>query len=432
MNIPKNIEAEKSVIGSLLLDSESVYKIIDVVTAEDFYNQDNKNIFESYIKIFNNGGKPDVLTVNSNLKTDSKEYLKSLVGNTPTSANIVSYAKLVKDASLRRQLLQAQDKNQSDIFDDGLEINSVISKTQARIFDVNPLKIKSDKIEDIVTEMEKLQAEYAEKYKNGKKLVGYSTGIDKVDNMIDGVRAGHLWVIGGWHGTGKTSFALNIIHSLLEQGVPTSIISLEMSQIDLTAKLIGIRHELSSMKIMKGICDDRTRNNINEGKEFLKYNNLEIHTEFDLEKIKMQIRKDVYLRGAKVILVDYLQKIMSEKVWDETPRMSKASIELANLAQELKITILLVSQISNEAKKGAGAGAGYKGSGTIEAVADFAVVLKRDKEKESLEAKTVPIDIHITKNKFGFDGTIKYFFQLRSGKFMETDEDIRDIQKQFS
>jgi len=149
---------------------------------------------------------------------------------------------------------------------------------------------------------------------------------------------------------------------------------------------------------------------------FLNQTNLEIHTEFDYEKIVMQIRKDVYTRSVKVVMVDYIQKITHGKVYEETPLMAKIAQGLSNLAQELKISILLLSQISNEAQKGSGAGAGYKGSGAIEASADLAIVLKRDKKSEAPQQEWVDMKIIITKNKFGFDGNFDSWLHLKSGQ----------------
>lgn len=422
--MPNNAEAEVAVLGSLLLDKNNWYKLIGLLTAPDFYEPKHQKIFACYEEMASSGQSIDLVTMSERLeskdeldKIGGRSYLIDLYNKTPTSAHLLQYAKIVKDRSLRRQLITAQYENESDIFNEEEAINTVIATTQNRLFSVNPVRVKSDKVQQILGDLESLQLEFQDKYRTGKKIIGYSCGIEKLDDAIDGLRPGHLWVIGGWHGTGKTSFALNIIHAVLEQMVPTSIITLEMSQVDLTAKLIGIRHELSSMKIIKGHLDPKTAESVEEGKWFLHQTNFEIHTEFDIEKIKLQIRKDVYVRGVKVVMIDYLQKIGSETIFEETALLSKTAKDLSNLAQELGITILAISQISNDAKIGKGAGAGFKGSGSIEASADLAIVLKRDKAKEEASADWVPVKIQITKNKFGFDGFDESFMHLPSGRY---------------
>lgn len=434
--IPHNLEAEMSLLGCLILDQNSVYSIIEFIEPEDFYNNIHQNIYKAYISLFTSGIKIDVLTLGEKLESQGileqiggKSYLVSLANSVPTSSNIQDYAKIIKDKSLRRQILEAQTNNFQEIYNEDKDINSVLASVQNSLYQINPVKTKSDNIKSILGELNKLQDEYSIKYESGKKILGFSSGIDKLDDIIDGLRPGHLWVVGAWHGTGKTSFALNIVHSLLEQNIPVSVVSTEMSQVDLTAKLIGIRHKISAMKVIKGKFDNSQLQRIKEAKQFLEQSNLEIHTEFDYEKIMMQIRKDVYTRGVKVVMIDYIQKLTHSKIYDETPLMAKIAQGLSNLAQELRITIILLSQISNEAQKGSGAGAGYKGSGAIEASADLALLLRRDKDKEMPEAEIVEMDIKITKNKFGLDGIIKTYFHLKSGQVSQSInlEDISEI-----
>lgn len=418
-----NQEAEKSLLGSLLLDKDAIHKIIDLIETQDFYEIKHQIIFKTYLDLFTSGVKIDLIILSAELENKGllqqiggRSYLVELSNSTATASHITEYAQIVKDKSLRRQIIKAQHENEQIVKDENKEINLVLAEVQNKIVAISPLHQKNDSIQQAIQDLGTIQNQYAEKYKEGKKYIGIPCGFEKIDNAIDGLRPGHLWILGGWHGTGKTSLALNFIHNVIEQCVPCSIISLEMSPADLTAKLIGIRHLLSSAKIIKGINDWKTKENIDEGKAFLNQSNLDIHTEFDLEKIKMQIRKDVYTRKIKVVMIDYLQKFTHEKIYEETPLMSKAAKDLSNLAQELQITIIALSQISNETQKGQGAGAGFKGSGTIEASADLAIRIKRDKSKEEA-GEYVDVDVVITKNKFGFDGSCQAKMHLPSGKF---------------
>jgi len=423
---PQNIEAEDSVIGSILVSEDAIYEVIGKLQSQDFYSLKNRIVYEAIIELFEKGELIDLLTVSAHLESHKKDSvsvsrsdLVSYTISVATGSHIANYAKIVKDKSLRRQLLKAQSDNESDIYDESVDVNKVIAHTQERLFAVNPLKQKSDDIHTIMQDLESVQVTYAEKYQEGNNIIGYSTGMKRLDNSNDGVQRGHFWVIGGWHGTGKTSFALNIVNSLLEQDVGVGIISLEMGQVQLVSKIMGIRALTSSMKILKGKYDDEMSEKILHAKKFLSDKTIEIHIQHDIDRIKMQIRKDFYTKGIHVFLVDYIQKIQHEKIYNETELMSKVSIELANLCQELNVCIILLSQISNEAQKGGGAGAGYKGSGTIEASADMAIRLKRDKKNEEPDAEWVPLQIHITKNKYGFDGVIGGQFHLQSGKFVE-------------
>lgn len=422
---PQNNEIEQMIIGCLLVNKDAIFKVIDFLNPDDFYFEKNAILYKVYLEMFNLNKKIDLITLIEELENKgflnliTRSYLISCCDLIATTLNILDYALIIRDKSIRRKLLISQQQNEEEIYNETLDINQVLATTQNRIFEVSNTRARNDSVQFILNDLEKLQEEYSQKYEQGLKLIGYSSGIPKLDNIIDGLRPGHFWVIGGFRGSGKTAFALNIINTLLKYSVPVSIITLEMSQVDLIARLIGINKGLSAMKIIKGIHDDDEFKLIKSGKEFLDNKVLEVHQEYDLEKIKLLIRKDVYVKKVKVVMIDYIQKIMMSGLNEETALMSRISIQLANLAQELKITILLLSQVSNQSEAVRTPGGGFKGSGTIEEVADLAIRLRRNKETEDKESDSVPIKICITKNKYGFDGVFDYFIHLPTGIFSE-------------
>jgi replicative DNA helicase len=293
-----------------------------------------------------------------------------------------------------------------------------LANSQNSIVGINLIKNQNDSIQNSLLEMDKVKKEYADKYSQGKEFLGIPCGIRDIDGFIDGMRPGHIWVVGAFTSTGKTQFMLNIAQSVMEQAEPISIISLEMSRVDLTARLIGIRTNTSSMKVLKGLYDKTLEDKVFEARTFLNLVDCDIHTTyFDLEKIKMIIRKDVYTRKVKVVFIDYVQNIISDKGKREYEILTQSATDLQALARELGITIYIVSQISNEAEKGEGAGAGFKGTGALEAVADIAIRLKRTRKDENPEDEFVNLNIHITKNRHGYTGSIKdYVLWLKSGK----------------
>lgn len=421
---PQNIEAEKAILGGIIIDHMAIHRVASKLTSRDFYVTKHGIIYQSMLDVALKGQKADVLEVSSDLESKGvltqvggRSYLVEVSNTIATASHIEHWVDIVLDKSIRRQILFAQHQNEGTIYKEDWDINTVLAEVQSNIFKINPLRNQSDKAPDIVEDLSDLQEEYSKKYESGKAYIGIPTSFKKIDEVIDGLRPGHLWVIGAWHGTGKTSFALNIMNHVLVQKIPCSIISLEMSQVDIAAKLMGIRLQISSAKIIRGVHTPQETWDIGSAKDFIRKSPLEIHTEFDLEKIKMQIRRDVYVNKVRVVMIDYLQKITSEKIMEETPLMSKAAKDFSNLAQELKITIIALSQISNETQKGQGAGAGFKGSGAIEASADMAIRLKRDRTKEDPTSEYVEVQILITKNKFGWDGASTSMMHLLSGHF---------------
>jgi len=424
--LPMSIEAEMSTLGSILLDELAIYKISTILTKDDFYSLKHQIVYEAVMDLFKSGIKIDLLTISEYLdnkkqidQIGGRTYLASLYNATVTASNAFKYAQIVKDKAVRRNLLRAQELNLQTIYDESRDIDSVLAETHNRLIRVNNIKNQDDSAQSIIKELDSVQEQYAEKYAKGDKFLGFSCGLEKIDNIIDGMRPGHIWVVGAWTSTGKTQFALNIVNAVLEQKIPVSIVSLEMSRVDLAARMIGIRQNMSSMKVLRGKLDEETWKNIEKDKQFLYDSPLEIHTTyFDLEKIKMIIRKDVFLRGVKLVVLDYVQNIISERGKKEYDLLTQAAIDLQALAREIGVTIYLVSQISNESEKGGGAGAGFKGTGALEAVADLAIRLKRDKNKENPDDSAVKMQILITKNRHGFTGNIEdYFMYLKSGLF---------------
>ncbi len=415
--LPQTIESEKALLGYLLMDENGIYEVAESVSPDDFYRAVHRDVYQAVLSLYEKGQKIDLIAMGE--KVNDMGLLTDLVNNACFKSGARDCVSRIKDKSIRRKLIAAQYENENLIYNEEIETDSLLAQVQNKVYSISPLKAKSDKIKDIIEEMGKLQDEYAAKYAAGQDLIGLSSGFPKIDRIIDGLRPGHIWTIGGWSGTGKTSFTLNILHSLLEQDAAATIITTEMSQIDLAAKLIGIRHDISSVKIIKGIHDEELAGLVAEGKEFLKNSDIEIHTEFDLDKMIFQIRKDFHLRKIKAALIDYAQKIISDKYKTQVQLLDNIAARLSNLAQELKITILLISQLSNLALSGQAAGAGFRGSGQLEACADLAMVLKRDKPSELPEAECVPVQVIVTKNKFGFDGKMNYLLTLKSGKFYE-------------
>ncbi len=418
---------ERSVLGSLLLDKEAIYKVLDALEPADFYFEKHQTIYRVLLELFKAGREIDMVLIGQELEAQQLvkriggyAYLAELTNAVATSSNIEHYAEIVKSHSIRRQLLEAQQKNLSIIADHEKDIGTVLAETQGNIVKINAINKTDDSIKAILRELEEAQEAYSVRRENGQQYIGYRSGIDKIDQHIDGIRPGHIWVVGGWTSTGKTQFALNIVNSLLEQSVPTAIISLEMSRVDTLARLIGIRTNMSSMAVIKGRNDVQSAHQIESSKDFFHRSPLYVHTTFfDIEKIKMLIRKDVYTLGVKFVLVDYVQNIISEeKAMREYDLLTQSAVALQAIARELGITIYIVSQISNESEKGNGAGAGFKGTGALEAVADLAIRLERDRKKEGADDLYVPVKITIFKNRHGYTGKIdSYCMWLKSGKY---------------
>ncbi len=419
-------EVEEGALAGLI---NSPHKIFNSnLQKNDFYLKKHQLIFEVIREL--NGKEIDTTLLMSKFKKAGIESPATTIAkfgiSYTTQKTLEDYFKKIKEDSIKRKIDRASKIVSSLVYDEEIEdVNELLAKSQKEVMKINTLEKENASGKEIVEQLEKAQAEFTEKYQSGEHYIGVPTGIDKLDNVIDGMRKGHIWVIGAWASTGKSSFLLNIIGNVMEK-TPISLVSLEMSKVDIGAKLIGIRSMLTQQGVIKSLPNSNTLDKINEGKEFIRNGRLKIYTEcFKLDEIKMIIRKDVYVNKTRVVAIDYAQNILGSGQ-KEYQLMTDIAQELQALARELQITIIILSQISNESAKGGGAGAGFKGSGAFEAVADLAIKLKRNRKDEIPGAETVYFEIDVAKNRHGFTGVIDdYHLHLKSGRLIKQDLTIK-------
>lgn len=314
-----------------------------------------------------------------------------------------------------------------DIFGD---IDAQISEIQNQLVKINRLHIrKSNDIESLMQDFDNQVTEN----KNKKGMLGLDTGFPKLNSRIDGIRPGHLWIVGAYTSGGKTFFALNLMKSIIKQGKRAVFYSLEMSESDIIARTLGIMSKQNSMEILKGWIDTP------EEKQELKKSNLSIITDInEISKIKMSMIEQNMKSPVDVFFIDYLQLVQSKKHDNEYDVMRLASHELQEIGKHLNIPIIVLSQISNEsAKNPDGRVMGYKGAGNIAAAADLAIELNPGEEdyetfrQKMNDGREVVIKCVVKKNRHGKVGAFETTFHSQTGIFKEAGEDISEIFKQF-
>ncbi len=280
-------------------------------------------------------------------------------------------------------------------------------------------------VKDIIAEFEETQAMYSDKIKNGQKLLGISCGFTALDNIIDGIRPGHFWVLGGYSNTGKTFFAVNIIKNLLEQNKRVVMYSLEMSKQDIIGRLLGIMCDMNGMKILKGLLTDEEQAKVMEAKAKLYESRLTVYTELDdYEEIKMSMLSENMKEKVDLFVIDYMQLLKSSNL-NEYQLMTIVSSEFQSIGRKTGVATLALSQISNEAAKSPNSNVGgYKGSGGIEASSDLAIKLIPTEDIELQQKKqhmklAIDIDCLITKNRHGIKGKLPFYFTGYTGTFKQ-------------
>lgn len=306
-------------------------------------------------------------------------------------------------------------------------IGEFIADTQQKLVSLSVDSNEKTDIEDVVQEFTENQRLYEEKRKNGQELLGISCGFSKLDNLIDGLRPGHLWVLGGYTSLGKTFGALNIAASLIKEQKRVIIYSLEMSRIDILARLIGILIEGNSRAIAKGFSDQAK---VNEALELIKKSNLTIVAERrELSQITLSMHEQTLKKPVDLFIVDYIQLVKVKGSRSDYEQAKEAAIELQDALKRFNVPGIALSQVNNDAAKaGEQMVMGFKGAGDIAAAADFAIELVSG-EESTIDLKTklhkgepVKIKWQVKKNRHGSVGYVLMEFDGKTGISREVDE----------
>jgi len=281
-----------------------------------------------------------------------------------------------------------------------------------------------------IKEFDNLQEVYQEKYRRGERYLGMPTGFKELDDASDGIQDGKLYILGGTPGSGKTSFALNVVDELLKQGKRVLVFSLEMSSLEIIGKILGQRCNMNYLKILKGNLSDDQQIIVEEEKAKLYEQDITTYdTMFDFDKLKLSIIKENLVKRIDFCVIDYLQLVGSYKYKTEFERMSVFPNELkSQICRQLKIPVLALSQINNESAKNPNdAMSGFKGSGAIEAAADVGLKIMNKESREDRDIKkeqglALNVDMLITKQRAGITKPIAMSFDGKTGKFQEGHE----------
>ena len=405
---------EKDLIWEMVINDASIPFVFKTLTTSDFahYNKAAEAIFEAW-----QGNQPIERELMSAGVKVSQFSDASMVRSVSMSCELL---KKLNTSNNLKKLFHEAEKNvpEKDIEDFAADIQQRIIHTIAETKNENP------EITNIIQEFYEYQAIYEEKKKNGGKLLGLETGFPKLDEIIDGLRPGHLWIIGGYTNLGKTYASLNILSKLIKDKQRTVFYSLEMSRVDILARILGILTEQNGASIAKGYGDK-----VKEAKalKIVEESRSAIYsTKSDLNQILLSMYEESIKDKPALFVIDFLQLITVKNARSEYETTTQTILELQNTAKRLNIPVIVLSQVSNEsAKNGDQTVMGFKGSGAIAAAADLAIELVSGEQNVSelrekmKNEQPVQIKWHVKKNRHGRVGTLDMEFTGKHGIFKE-------------
>lgn len=432
-SLPHNLEAEQSVLGSMIIDKTSIAQAAEALKSEDFYRDSHKIIFNAIFELFMKDIPIDMVTLIEHLRSIEKldaaggiTYITEISNSVPSTAHLQSYIKIVEDKSMLRKLIRASNEIIENSYSKQDEVEVVLDMAQKRVFDIAQKRNTND-FESISTVLERGFLEIERLFVNKGQLTGVPSGFRDLDAKTSGFQKGDMILVAARPSMGKTTFSLNLCeYAALRAGKSVVIFSLEMSKEQLAYKLLCSQANVDMLKLRTGNLEDRDWENIARAAGPLAGAKIFIDDTAGVSVMEMRskCRKIKLEHGIDLIMIDYLQLMSGSSTESRQQEVSEISRSIKALAKEMQCPVIALSQLSRAPEQRADHRpmlSDLRESGSIEQDADVVMFLYRDEyyNKET-EEKNVAECI-IAKQRNGPVGTVKMAFIGSLSKFGDLD-----------
>ncbi len=432
--LPHSVEAERSVIGSMIMDSEAVITASEIISKDDFYGKQYGVLFETIVELYNAGIPVDLITLQNKLKEKevppeltSIEFLREIMNIVPISANVRSYSEIVRDKAILRRLIRANEEIENMCYTGNEPVEEILDATEKRIFNIVQSKPGGDfvPIKDVVIEaLEKI--ELSSKTKGN--VTGLPTGFIDLDSKTAGFHASELILIAARPAMGKTAFELNIAQYMaFRKNITVAIFSLEMPKEQLVNRLFALESHVDAQKIRTGNLEDGDWESLIESAGVIGKSNLIIDDTpgITIGELRSKCRKYKLEHNLGVIIIDYLQLMSGGKRSESRQQeVSEISRALKALARELDVPVIALSQLSRAVEQREDKRpmlSDLRESGAIEQDADVVMFLYRDDYYHKDSPKKGVAEVIIAKQRSGSTGTIELVWLAEYTKFANLD-----------
>ena len=413
--LPFSLEAEQSVLGSILIDPETINIIAGILKSDDFHVENHREIYLAMQDLYLQNRSIDVVTLIDALvkrgvleRSGCEEYVKLLAGVVPSAANAADYARIVKDKSLLRQLIEASDEISESAYAAQDDVVHIIGSAEQKIFSI----AQGNEQKGFVHIRDVIVAAYQHLHdlrENREETIGTPTGFGDLDNVLVGMGKSDLILIGARPGVGKTSFALNIATNVAKETKrAVCIFSLEMSAEQLVARMLSSEALVDSHKIRSGELEDDDWNKLAHASAGLSECDILIDdtTGITATGMKSKLRR---VKNLGLVVIDYLQLMQSDRRIDNrVQEVADISRNLKILAKELQVPLVCCAQLSRSPESRTDKTpmlSDLRDSGAIEQDADVVMFLSRDYYGNDPTKQNVA-DVIIAKNRHGATGKV--------------------------
>lgn len=421
---PHSLEAEESTLGALLLDKDAIIAVAQFLDPKDFYDERHKEIYECCLELYEERVPIDVLTVAERLKKKKvlkkiggATYLAEITNKVPTAAHVEHYGRIVKESATKRSLMTAASRLVDLSLDEGLGAEELLDKAESEVFSLTQRHLSKTftHVKDALAQsFDRLD----ELHKQGEGLRGVPTGFKDLDDTLAGMQPSNLLILAARPGIGKTSLALSMAQNLaVKYKRPVGFFSLEMSKEELVDRLLVSQADIDAWRLKTGKLDEEDFTKLSNAMGELAEAPIFIDDTPALSILEMRTkaRRLQVEVGIDLLVVDYLQLARSRQLENRVQEVSEISQGLKNLARELKIPVLAISQLSRAVEQRGTRKpqlADLRESGSIEQDADVVMFIWREDEDNS---ENVVLDI--AKHRNGPLNSIKLFFKGDRIKF---------------
>jgi len=432
-SMPQNLEAEQSVLGSMLIDKTAIAQAAEVLNAEDFYRDSHKVIFNAIRDLYQKDVPVDMITLIDYLRsTENLEdaggitYITEISNSIPSTANLLSYIQIVEDKSILRKLIRSSTEIIETSYNKQDNVESVIDLAEKKIFNLAEKKNTSD-VEPMNAVLERGFLEIERLFNNKGETTGVPSGFKDLDDKTSGFQKGDMVLIAARPSMGKTTFVLNLAqHAALRSGKKVAIFSLEMSKEQLAYKLLCAEANVDMLKLRTGNLDDKDWENIARASGPLAAAKIFIDDTAGVSVMEMRskCRRLKMEHGIDMIIIDYLQLMSGSNPENRQQEVSEISRSIKAIAKEMQCPVLALSQLSRAPEQRADHRpmlSDLRESGSIEQDADLVMFLYRDEYYNKETEDKNMAECIIAKQRNGPVGTVKLAWLGQYSKFGNLD-----------
>ena len=436
--MPNSLEAEQSVIGSMIMDKDAIISANEILIEDDFYHKQYGILFQSMIELYNDGKPVDLVTLQNRLKekdvpkeVQSLEFVRDLVTSVPTSANIKYYANIVKDMAMKRKLIKVMEEIENECYAGKESLDSIMDKTEHDVFALTSSRQTGDYVpirQVVMNALEKIEKASQQQ----GTVTGIPTGFIDLDYRTAGLQPSDLILVAARPSMGKTAFVLNLAqHVAFHENMCTAIFSLEMSKEQLVNRLFSLESRVDAQALRTGNLSDADWEQLVEGAGIIGDSELIIDDTpgISISEMRSKCRKYKLEHDLKLIIIDYLQLMSGSGRGSESRQqeISDISRSLKALARELSVPVIALSQLSRAVEQRPDHRpmlSDLRESGAIEQDADVVMFIYRDDYyNKDTELKGIS-EIIIAKQRNGPIGTVNLAWLPQYTKFANLERDL--------